>query len=102
MLFVLLNGFFGVHVIPVDPLIVQLGVSLPLYEVLLCLPSSKDPGVENVLHLKVFFIPDKVRWGVHVVFPVECHFPIWGEQVHLKHQVDLPVWGKSQLIVDGR
>src|SRR6266404_3725670 len=90
----------GVDVLPLDPLIVRIGVSFPLDQVLYLTSTPELSGIDNTLHFIFFFSIDKVRRRSRVIGSVSCRFLIWCEEIHMKHRVYLPLFRQSELICD--
>ena len=88
------------HVIPVDPLILRVWVPFPLDQVLHLVLSSELSGLQDFFNLILLFSIDKVRRGFHKVRSVELSFAIRGQEVYMEDIMDLPLWGKFQLISD--
>ena len=88
------------YVIPINPLILQVRVSLPFDQVLYFTLSAELLRLQDFFDF-VFFLPiDKVRRGFHKVWSVELGFTIRGQQVCMEDVMYLPLWGKFQLISD--
>ena len=93
--------FLGVfHILGIKPLIVRIGISLPLYQVLFLLLTPIVALIQYLLHFILFFFSDKVRWWSGVIGTVELCLSIRGKELNVKHVVDLPLIWKYQLIVD--
>ena len=94
--------FSGVlHFLGIKPLIIRIGVSLPLYQVLLLLPAPMIALIQYLLHFVLFFLSHEVRRWSGVIRTVELRFPIRSQKVNMKHVVYLPLFWNRQLIVDG-
>jgi hypothetical protein len=83
-------------------LILRIRIALPFDEVLQLVPSSKTPRGHDSLHFILLLSVDKVRWGLIVVGAVKLCLAIRGQEVHMKHGVQLPLHRETELIGDGR
>ena len=95
------DGFICCELFRIEPLVVRVGVAYPLNQVLNLTITSSDPRIQDLLHLVLFFVVDKVRWWSCVVCSMECGFRIWSEEIHMKHRMYLPLFWKCQPIRDG-
>ena len=90
------------HVLGIKPLIVQIRVPLPLYQILFLLPAPMIALIQYLLHFVLFFFPQEVRWRSGIIGTVELRLSVWGKEVNVKHIMYFPLLWKCQLIVDGR
>ena len=92
--------FLGVfHIFGIKPLIVRIGISLPLYQILFLLPEPIIALVQYLLHFVLFFISDKVRRWSGIIGTMELRLSIRGKEVDMEHIVYLPLFWKCQLII---
>ena len=90
------------YVVPVDPLIFCIWVSLPFDQVLHFTLSAIFSQLEDFLNLILFFPIDKVRRWFRKVWSVELGLMIRGQEVCVEDVMYLPLWQKFQLISDRR
>ena len=89
-------------IVPIDPLILQCRVSLPLDQVLYLVLSAVFSRLDDFLNFVFFFPIDKVRWWSCEIWSVELGFMIRGQQVCMENVMYLPLRQKLQLISDRR
>ena len=85
------NEVRGVNVLPFEPLIIGVRISLPFDKILYLTPAPESSRIDNVLHFIFLFAVDKVRWRPHVIDSVSRCFRIWRKKINIKHQVYLPL-----------
>lgn len=86
--------FWGMHLGSGLPRIIRIRVSLPFDEVLECSRPSREPVIDDALHLVFFFPFEKVRWWSRVVRPMFFAFVIWGKEGCVEDVVNGPGHGK--------
>jgi len=98
LFFVLFDSIVHVHVLLVYPLIITIWVPFPFDQILLLLLSPVVAHPQNLLDFVLFF-PSNQFWGrALIVLPMESRFAIRGQQIYVKHGVELPSLWKGQLI----
>src|ERR1700761_4111795 len=90
----LFDGFFGIHVIPIDPLIVRCWITFPLDQVLYFAPSTMTSRVQNLLHFILFFSINEVRRGSRKVWSMYRSFLVWCKKIHMKYRMYFPRRGE--------
>ena len=80
------------QLISVKPLVVRVGISDPLDQVLHLAIMPSYPQIEDLLHFIFFFIIDKVWGWLCVIGAMKHHFLIRGPKIHMKHGVNLPLF----------
>jgi hypothetical protein len=96
------DGIFCEYVFLGHPLVLRIGIALPFDEILQLAPPSETPRGHDALHFVLLLPVDKVRWGLIVVGAVKLCLAIRGQEVHMKHGVQLPLHRETELIGDGR
>ena len=96
----ILKHLFCMQVVPVDPLIVQVWVSLPFDQILDLVPSAMLSCIQDLFNFVLLFSIDQIRRGLHKVRSMEVHFLIGGEKINMKHVMDLPLDWEIELISD--
>ena len=67
-----------VHALGIKSLIIQIGISLPLYQILLLLPVPIVALILHLLHFVLIFFSHKVRWWLGVIGAVKLCLSIRG------------------------
>ena len=98
----LLYCFISKDVSGVNPLILQVGVSLPFDKLLQFLPSAEMLLVQNLLNFIFFFSIYQFWWQALVVAPMCGSLAVWCEKICVKNRVDAPLCGKFEAIIDIR
>ena len=81
-----------------DPLVVRIGVSLPLDQVLEGAPPSMASLIYNVFYFVLFFSFDKVRRWSFKVGAVGGRLPIGGKEGDVERVPYLPGGGEVEAI----
>ena len=71
-------------------MILGIRIPFPLNEVLEFVSSSPSSGIQDGIDFVFFFPIDKVRWRFNEVQPMHIGFLVRGQEVDMKHIVDLP------------
>src|ERR1700744_1957781 len=80
------------NVFPWFPGVVTCGISLTLDKVIGLAPSSHLFHVDDLLDFEFFFSVHQVRWWSGKVWSVQFRFLVWGDQICMKHVMNLPVF----------
>ena len=87
---ILLKEIQGMHLVSWFPGVITFRVALPLYEILEHSGMSMGLVISDLLHLVLFFIIDKVRWGMGVIWAMGMCFNIWGKKGCMEDWMNCP------------
>ena len=92
---ILPDSFVRRHVLLTHPFVIAIRVPPPLDQVLSGLLPPVVTYVQNLLDFVFFLIGNEVRGRTLIVPSMEWGLLIWGEEVSMEHQVDVPSRGET-------